>query len=313
MKYKRLGRSGLQTSALSVGGWKNFGLRLNERKTELILNYAVDNGINTFDTADVYGPAEEAMGKVLRKLDRNKLVISSKCYWPMSNDVNDKGLSRKHIKASVHNSLKKLQTDFIDIYLCHRFDEFTPLRETISTFNDLIREGKILYWGTSSWSAEQILEAYMICEKYGFEPPIVEQAEYSLVARQYVETHIKPVIDDYGLGLMCWSPLASGILAGKNLAQTISPSSLIGTYNSDLRNKYHNPENLSRAKQLEAISHSVDLPMATLALSWLLSRAEVSNIVIGVSTLEQLQSNIKAISTELNSEIIEEIETIFSY
>jgi len=313
MKYRKFGQSGLNTSVISVGGWKNFGNRLSDVETDTIIRHAVDHGITTFDTADVYGPAEAAMGKVFNTLDRDKLVICTKCYWPMSDDVNDRGLSRKHIRASVEKSLQNLQTDYIDIFLCHRFDESTPLQETIRTFDDLIREGKILYWGTSAWTAEQITAAFEICHRMGFEPPITEQAEYSLVERQYVESKLSPILSKNGLGLMCWSPLASGILAGKNLDQGISPSSLIGTYSTQMRDKYHNEANVERAKQLSLLSHELDVPMATLSLSWLMAQPHVSNIVVGVSSLEQLQSNIAASDFVLTANIRNAVEEIFSY
>ncbi|WP_448547142.1 aldo/keto reductase [Thalassotalea fusca] len=311
MKYRKFGHSGLYTSILSVGGWKNFGIRLNEKETDSIIRYAVDNGVTTFDTADVYGPAEAAMGKVFSQLNRDNLVICTKCYWPMSDNVNDRGLSRKHIRASVTNSLKQLQTNYIDIFLCHRYDNNTPLQETIRTFNDLIREGKILYWGTSAWTAEQLIAAYDICERMGYEPPILEQAEYSLLERAYVEKHLSPLVESKGLGLMCWSPLASGILAGKNLTNQIPSSSLIGNYSQQMRDKYHNTANLEKAKQLQVLSMEADVPMATLALSWLISRNIVSNIAIGVSSLEQIQSNIVACQYELPADLTYAVEEIF--
>ena len=313
MKYRKFGQSGLHTSIISVGGWKNFGYRLNEQESDSLIRYAVDNGVTTFDTADVYGPAETAMGKVFSKLDRSELVLSTKCYWPMSDNVNDRGLSRKHIRASVEKSLRNLQTDYIDIFLCHRFDETTPLQETIRTFDDLIREGKILYWGTSAWTTEQVAAAFEVCQRMGYEPPVTEQAEYSLIERQYVEKRLSPLLEQKGLGLMCWSPLASGILAGRNLDQNISPNSLIGTYSSQMQDKYHNDANIQRAKQLQLLSNEIDVPMATLALSWLMARPYVSNSVVGVSTLDQLQGNIIASDFELNADVRNAIENIFSY
>jgi aryl-alcohol dehydrogenase-like predicted oxidoreductase len=312
MEYRKVGQSGLHASTLSIGGWKNFGERLNDSESKRIIHSAVEYGINSFDTADVYGNAEAAMGRAFKGLDRNKLVISSKCYWPMSNDINDRGLSRKHIRASVHSSLKKMNTDYIDIYLCHRFDEHTPLRETIRTYDDLIREGKILYWGTSAWTKEQIEEAFNICHEMGWEPPITEQAEYSLLARDYIEQEIAPLRAQHGLGLMCWGPLASGILAGKNLDHTLAPESLLATYSPQLRSKYLNEHNLAKALKLKRLSEEIDIPMATLSLAWLADNQAVDSIVVGVSTNEQLYSNLRALEFKLTYDVKTELNMIFA-
>ncbi|RJE76087.1 hypothetical protein BGP78_13825 [Pseudoalteromonas sp. MSK9-3] len=311
MEYRKIGRSGLYSSLLSIGGWKNFGERLSDTESQRIIHSAVEHGINTFDTADVYGCAEEAMGRAFKGINRHKLVLSSKCYWPMSNDINDKGLSRKHIRASVENSLKRMDTDHIDLYLCHRYDENTPLRETIRTYDDLIREGKILYWGTSAWSETQIASAFEICHEMGFEPPITEQAEYSLLEREHVEHNIQPLRAKYGLGLMCWSPLASGVLAGKNLDNTLAPESLLATYSNQLRNKYLNDKNIDKARRLRKLSKDIDVPMATLALSWLADGKAVDSIVVGVSSLEQLYSNLNSIEFKLNEELRQVLNSIF--
>ncbi|WP_462173684.1 aldo/keto reductase [Pseudoalteromonas xiamenensis] len=311
MKYRKIGQSGLSASVLSVGGWKNFGERLNDTDSKRIIHHAVEQGINSFDTADVYGNAEEAMGRAFKGLDRNKLVLSSKCYWPMSDDVNDRGLSRKHVRASVENSLKRLDTDYIDLYLCHRFDEHTPLRETIRTFDDLIRDGKILYWGTSAWTKEQLVQAFHICKEMGYEPPIVEQAEYSLLVRDYVEQEIQPLREQYGLGLMCWSPLAAGILAGKNLDQNVQPNTLLSTYSPQLRDKYWNDGHVAKAQQLRTLSEKLDVSMATLALAWLAENSKVDSIVVGVSSFEQLTANLNAVDYALDTTTKAQLNSIF--
>lgn len=312
MNYKKIGRSGLSTSMLSIGGWRNFGERLGAQETQQIIHSAAARGITTFDTADVYGNAEQAMGQAFKGLDRNKLVISSKCYWPMSDDINDRGLSRKHIRASVHRSLQHLDTDYIDIYLCHRFDETTPLRETIRAFDDLIREGKILYWGTSDWSAAQLVEAYRICEQMHYEPPILEQAEYSLLVRSRVEQELQPIQAEYGLGLMCWSPLAAGLLAGKNLDDSLQPNSLLASYSPSLRDKYRTVAHLEKARQLRTLAQQLDIPMAAMSLAWLAQTPQVDSIVVGVSSHEQLMENIAALDHTLSADTINQLNRLFA-
>ena len=299
MNYRTIGNSGLKTSVLSLGGWRNFGVRLTDTESKQILHRAVDAGVTTFDTADVYGPAEAAMGKALSDLKRSDLVLSTKCYWPGSDNVNDRGLSRKHIRASVDQSLRRLQTDYIDIFLCHRFDAETPLLETIRTFDALIQQGKILYWGSSAWAPEQLQQALDVCDRYQLERPIVEQAEYSLLHPEPQRNGLTDLTESQGIGLMCWSPLAAGLLAGRNLTG-IEAQSLLGSVSSGLSSKYHNEPNLQRARTLQTLSREWQVPMATLALNWLLAQRNVCSLVVGVSSLTQLDNNLKAIEFRLS-------------
>ncbi|NTW01529.1 MAG: aldo/keto reductase, partial [Oscillochloris sp.] len=218
MRYRRLGDAGMKVSAISLGGWINFG----EGKTPInaaraVVTRAYERGINFFDLADIYGKgeAEKQMGAILRDFSRQTLVISSKVFWPMSNDVNDRGLSRKHIFESIDKSLARLGTDYLDIYFCHRPDPETPIEETARAMDDLIRKGKVLYWGTSEWGGAQIAEAYDICERYGLHKPKTEQPQYSMLYRERVEGEIIPTAQPRGIGLVVWSPLAQGMLSGK--------------------------------------------------------------------------------------------------
>ena len=213
MEYRRLGNAGMKVSAISLGGWTTFGESLTDSGLARdIITKAYDSGINFFDIADVYanGASEELMGSVLRDFPRHTLVISSKVYWPMSDDVNDRGLSRKHIMESVEKSLKRIGTDYLDIYFCHRFDEDTPLEETVRALDDLIHQGKILYWGTSVWKSGQLQETLNLCEKYNLYKPQVEQPQYNMLTRKYVEGDTLPFTEPNGIGLVVWSPLAQG-------------------------------------------------------------------------------------------------------
>ncbi len=214
MEYRRLGNSGLKVSALSLGGWTTFGGSvLDQEITRQIIVKAYESGINFFDIADIYarGEAEKMMGAVLQEFPRHTLVISSKVFWPMSDDVNDRGLSRKHIMESIDKSLERIGADYLDLYFCHRYDPETPLEETVRAMDDLVRQGKILYWGTSEWSGAQIAEAVGLARRYNLYPPQVEQPQYNLLHRR-IEKEIIPVTSPNGMGLVTWSPLASGLL-----------------------------------------------------------------------------------------------------
>ncbi|MFC1960032.1 aldo/keto reductase, partial [Chloroflexota bacterium] len=215
MEYRRLGTSGLQVSKLSLGGWTTFGELVKDQQIARdIIVQAYDAGVNFFDIADAYagGEAERQMGQILKQFPRHTLVISSKAYWPQSDDINDRGLSRKHLVESVEKSLGRIGTDYLDMFFCHRYDEETSLEETVRALNDLIVQGKILYWGTSEWTGAQIQAAVDLCEKYSLHKPIVEQPQYNLLVRDKVENDVVPVAEANGMGLVVFSPLASGIL-----------------------------------------------------------------------------------------------------
>jgi voltage-dependent potassium channel beta subunit len=217
MHYRRLGRSGLKVSEISLGSWVTFGSQIDEGTAIEIFREAYDQGVNYFDNADIYanGQAEAVMGKAIKGLPREALVLSSKVFWATMPGPNGRGLSRKHIMESVNASLKRLGTDYLDLYICHRFDPDTPIDEIIYTMDILVRQGKVLYWGTSEWRAWQLTAAFLSAKDNHLTPPTVEQPQYNMFHRHRVEAELAQVIRDYGIGLMTWSPLYYGILTGK--------------------------------------------------------------------------------------------------
>ncbi|MGJ3240297.1 MAG: aldo/keto reductase family protein [Anaerolineae bacterium] len=311
MQYRQLGNAGMRVSAVSLGGWINFGEDKveNERAREII-HTAYDNGVNFFDIADIYGKgkAESQMGEVLSQYPRHTLVISSKVYWPMSDDTNDTGLSRKHVMESIDKSLDRIGIDYLDIYFCHRYDENTPIREVARTMNDLIEQGKVLYWGTSEWPAHRIQEAYDICDRYGWHLPKVEQPQYSMLYRERVEDEILPVTNPRGIGIVPWSPLAMGMLTGK-YDEGVPDDSRFGR-EEWAKKRFFNDENVEKVRQLKPIADDLDITRSQLALAWLLRHPLVSSVITGATKPEQVIDNVKAVEVELSADTIEQIDTI---
>jgi len=218
MNYRKLGQYGIKVSEISLGAWVTYGNQVKDLETiKEITKLAYDAGVNFFDNADVYamGAAEELMGEVLKDYPRHTLVMSSKVFWPTSEDANGRGLGRKHVHESIDRSLKRLQTDYLDLYFAHRYDPETPMEEIVTAFSDLVKAGKILYWGTSEWPAARIAEAVTFARANGLAAPVVEQPQYSLVYRDRVEKEIIPEAERFGMGLVVWSPLGQGVLTGK--------------------------------------------------------------------------------------------------
>lgn len=316
MEYRRLGQAGTKVSVLSLGGWTTFGGSVQEQEiADEIIVRAYEEGINFFDIADIYanGASEEMMGNVLQKFPRHTLVISSKVFWPMSDDVNDRGLSRKHIMESIDKSLQRIGTDYLDIYFCHRFDEETPLEETIRAMDDLVHQGKILYWGTSEWTGAQIQEAIDICEKYNLYKPQVEQPQYNLIERTKVEDDVIPVgAEKNGMGLVIWSPLASGILTGK-YDDGIPEDSRLGRLDW-LRERTMSREDspIEKAKALKPIADELGVTRAQLALAWTIQRPAISSAITGATKLSQLEDNLGALKINLDDDVMAQIDQIFS-
>jgi len=311
MPYRRLGRAGIKVSALSLGGWTTFGGSVTDDDvTGTIMRRAFDAGVNFFDIADVYakGEAERRMGAVLRQLPRHELVISSKVFWPMSDDVNDRGLSRKHIIESVEKSLKRIGTDYLDLYFCHRYDDDTALEETARAMDDLIRQGKILYWGTSEWTGAQLRDAQAIADRRLLDAPVVEQPQYSLLARRKVEDDVLPAARALGMGMVVWSPLASGVLTGKYDDGIPAGSRL--SHMDWLRDKLTEEQRVL-VKRFKEIADDVGTTRARLALAWALSRPGVSSVITGATSIEQFDENLAALTVTLDDGVKARLDALF--
>lgn len=311
MQYRRLGAAGMKVSTVALGGWINFGEgKVAQDTARGIVETAYDSGINFFDLADVYGNggAEEQMGAILKQYPRHTLVISTKVFWPMSDDINDRGLSCKHILESIDKSLKRLQTDYVDIYFCHRPDPETPIRETAQAMHTLIEQGKVLYWGTSEWSGAQITEAYEVCDRYGWHLPRVEQPQYSMLYRERVEGEILPVTAPRGIGLVTWSPLAMGMLTGKYDAGI--PEDTRFQREPWAKERYFNDQNAARVRRLKPIADELGISRSQLALAWVLRHPGVSSVIIGATRPEQVQENVGAAEVELSADVITRIDEI---
>jgi len=313
MKYRRLGQAGLMVSELSLGGWTTFGESLTDRQlTRDIITHAYESGINFFDIADIYakGVSEEMMGAVLKDFPRHTLVISSKLYWPMSDEVNDRGLSRKHVMESIDKSLQRIGTDYLDIYFCHRYDEETPLEETVRAMDDLIHQGKILYWGTSEWSGTQIQAALDLCERYNLYKPQVEQPHYNMLHRDRVESEILPVTEPNGIGLVVWSPLASGVLTGK-YDDAVPDDSRLARFDW-LRSSHYREEVIETVRRLKPIADALGVTRAQLAIAWTLRQPGVSSAITGATRPQQLDDTLKAIEIELDDETLRRIDDVIA-
>ncbi|MCC6905888.1 MAG: aldo/keto reductase [Anaerolineae bacterium] len=312
MNYRKVGQSGLKVSELSLGGWTTFGGSVTEKElARQLITSAYEAGINFFDIADIYdkGASEKLMGEMLVPFPRHTLVISSKVFWPMSDDVNDRGLSRKHIMESIDKSLQRIGTDYLDIYFCHRFDPEVPVLETVRAMDDLIHQGKILYWGTSEWTGAQITEAVHLAEKYNLYPPAVEQPHYNLLVRRRFETDVAPAAQKHGMGAVTWSPLASGLLTGK-----YDDGVPAGTRLADmdwLREDLYKPERIAKVRALKPIADDLGVSRAELAIAWALRHVAVSSVITGATKLAQLQSNLKAADVTLTDDVLGALDTIF--
>jgi len=309
MEYRRVGSSGLKISAVSVGGWITFGGTIADDATASVLRTAIDGGVNFIDLADVYvrGEAEKSVGKVLPDYKRSELVISSKVFGKMSDDPNDRGLSRKHIMESVERSLSNLGTDYLDLYFCHREDPETPLEETVRAMADLVHQGKILYWGTSVWPAESLSKAHEAAFEHGAFAPIVEQPQYSLLHRE-MESEVLPTARRLGMGLVVWSPLAGGMLTGKYNDGV--PKGSRGDVTHWLEEEL-TEENRERLKAFCAIAKGMSVEPGQLALAWILQHEEISSVITGATSPEQVTSNLTAVDIEIPTEAQEALELLF--
>ena len=311
MEYRRLGKYGLKVSQLSLGAWLTFGAQIDQDTARECMLAAYEAGVNFFDNADVYasGQAEMVMGKIIQEIERSDLVISSKVFWPMGPGPNDRGLSLKHIMESAHNSLQRLGTDYLDLYFCHRYDPETPVEEVVRAMDDLVRQGKILYLGTSEWRGGQIAHAVGLANQWGLYPPAVEQPQYHMFKRDVMETELVEAAQQYGIGLVTWSPLASGILTGK-YNEGIPAGSRLEQHEWLRRNL--TPEKVERVRQLTKVARELGASVTQLALAWLLRLPQVSSVITGATRLSQVHENLQAAEVigKLTTDILERIEAI---
>lgn len=313
MDYRTMGRTGLRLSTISLGAWVTFGDQIDDRTASDILHAAYDHGVNFFDNADIYadGRAEVVMGQAIRDLPRESLVLSSKVYWPTMKGPNGKGLSRKHVMESCHASLKRMGVEYLDLYFCHRFDAETPLEETVRAMDDLIHQGKILYWGTSEWRAGQIARAHGLARQGGWMPPAVEQPHYNMLVRRIVEDEIAPLADDLGFGLVTWSPLRSGLLSGKYNRGMPQGARLS-------MERYHwlrgilNDADVEKARRLADVAADLGLSLPQLAIGWLLRMPQVTSVITGATRVEHVHDNVQAtaVPARLTPDVLERIESI---
>jgi len=296
MTYRRLGGSGLKVSTFSLGSWATYGDIVDEATAKACVLYAYERGVNFIDSAEAYGKgqAEVVLGRILSQLPRDQLVISSKVFWG-GDGPNDVGLNRKHIVEACNAALRRLQLDYLDLYFCHRPDPDTPVEETVRTMNTLIRQGKILYWGTSEWNAEQLQEAYSVCEKLGLEKPQMEQPQYHMFCRERVEDELADHIQNHGLGTTTWSPLASGVLTGKYNDGIPEGSRLASEQWGWLKDLVLDEEKINKVRSLSSVAKEMNCSMAQLALAWTAMHPHVSTVITGASRLSQLEENLEAL------------------
>lgn len=318
MHYRRLGKSGLKLSELSFGAWVTFAQQISNDTAAELMTVAYDEGVNFFDNAEAYasGQAETVMGNILKKKGwpRDTFVVSSKVFW--GGDLpNQEGLSRKHVMEACHAALRRLQVDYLDLYFCHRPDPDTPLEETVRAMSDLIAQGKVLYWGTSEWSADSIMQAHDIARELRLVPPTMEQPEYNLFRRDKVEIEFAPLYEKIGLGTTTWSPLASGLLTGKYNEGDPGGTRISLPNYAWLREQFENEEARQRLKKVKELAHvagDLGATLPCLALAWCLKNPNVSSVITGASKPAQVKENMKAseLVGKLTPEVMRRIDKI---
>ncbi len=316
MEYRRLGSTGMYVSEITYGNWITHGSQVEAEAANKCVRAALELGITTLDTADVYAGtrAESVLGKALKGVKRESYELFTKVYWPTGTGKNDRGLSRKHIMESCNASLKRLKTDYVDLYQAHRFDFETPLEETLGAFDDLIRSGKVLYIGFSEWNAEQIAQALKIQDEKGYYRFISSQPQYSMLWR-VIESQVVPLSEKEGIGQIVWSPIAQGILTGKYLPGEKSPSGSRATDKKGGANMikgFMTEPILTAVQKLIPIAAKVDLTPAQLAIAWVLQNPNVSSAIIGATKPSQIKENVKASGVKLDQSIMAEIDTALS-
>ncbi|HWH35367.1 MAG TPA: aldo/keto reductase family protein [Acidimicrobiales bacterium] len=307
MRYRRLGQAGIELSAVGLGSWLTYGGTVDEKAAVACIHRAFEHGVNFFDTADVYagGRAEEVVGAALAPLRREDVVVATKVYFPVGKGPNDSGLSRKHVWEQVHASLRRLRVDYIDLYQCHRFDPHTPLEETCRVMDDLVRAGKILYWGTSEWTADQLRQAVELCRSQGWSAPASNQPQYSALQRR-AEAAILPTTAELGLGNVVWSPLAQGVLTGKYRTPEDLPAGSRATGpGRSFMEQWLTPAALDAVVAAGTLAEEAGCRLAQLALAWCLRQPAVTSVIVGATRVEQVDDNVAAADLELDAGLLD--------
>ncbi len=319
MEYRRMGKTGLQLSVLSYGSWVTFSKQVDDSASDRLMGFAYDNGINFFDNAEGYegGKSEELMGRTLKNKnwDRTSYCISSKVFFGLhgkDNKPNQGGLSRKHITEACHGALQRLQADYLDLFYCHRPDPETPMEEIVWTMNILLQQGKILYWGTSEWSAAEIMEVHKVAEKLNLIGPAMEQPQYNLFERQKIEADYLPIFNSVGMGTTIWSPLASGLLTGKYNNGVPEGSRLALDNYGWLKDRTIQEDKINKVRTLEKIAKELNTSLATLSIAWCIHNPHVTTAILGATKEKQLAENLQAVElySKLTPGIMNEIDAI---
>jgi aryl-alcohol dehydrogenase-like predicted oxidoreductase len=316
MEYRHLGRSGLKISEIIYGNFLTHGSQVDEDTAFACVAAALDEGVTTFDTADEYAEtrAEEVLGRALHGLRRESVEICTKVYWPTGPGVNDRGLSRKHIMESANASLRRLQTDYVDLYQAHAFDHETPLEETLRAFNDLIRQGKVLYVGVSEWRAGEITAALSLAGELGLDRIVSNQPEYNMFWR-VIESEVVPLCEREGISQIVWAPMAQGTLSGKYLPDAAPPAGSRATDDrggSECIAKYFTHDILSRVQQLRPVAEQAGMTLARLAIAWTLQNPNVAGAIVGASRPEQIRENARAAGLRLDQAVLRQIDQILA-
>ncbi|MER5917261.1 aldo/keto reductase family protein [Streptomyces sp. NPDC001982] len=312
MEYRHLGSSGMLISEIAYGNWLTHGSQVEEEAAVACVRAALDAGITTFDTADVYAEtrAEAVLGQALKGERREGIEIFTKVYWPTGPGKNDRGLSRKHIMESIDNSLRRLQTSYVDLYQAHRFDRFTPLEETMEAFADVVRSGKALYIGVSEWTADQIRRAHALARELKV-PLVSSQPQYSMLWR-IIEGEVVPTCQELGIGQIVWSPIAQGVLTGKYLPGKQAPAGSRATDDkgSAMISRFMRDEVLEAVQKLKPLADEAGLTLAQLAVAWVLQNSNVSAAIVGASRPEQVAENAKAAGVKLDADLMARVDKI---
>ena len=310
MDYRSVGRWGVKVSAVGLGSWLTYGGSVDEDSARACIKRAYELGVTFFDTANVYarGRAEEIVGRAISGFRRDSIVLATKVFFPMGDGPNDRGLSRKHVMEQAHLSLKRLGVDYVDLYQCHRYDALTPLEETCATMNDLVRAGKILYWGVSEWNADQIAGAVRLCRAMGWAEPISNQPQYSALWRR-IERRVLPACVEYGLGSVVWSPLAQGILTGKYASTAaLPPGSRAAGPAAGMMEDYFTQPVLDAVQRAKAIANKAGVTVAQLALAWCLRLSEISAVIVGATRPEHVDENVKASGLRVDPAVLAQFD-----